>query len=90
MHGVDLLAGLDVDKHVRIFDGEVPIAVLGGKLDGVALSVAVHLFGTGPQMAADPIAVRVACRDRLDGDGGIETDTSSTLSRRRRRGSIGG
>ena len=48
MHRVHLLAGLDVDKHVRIFDGEVPIAVLGGKLDGVALSVAMHLFGTGP------------------------------------------
>lgn len=48
MHRVHLLAGLDVDKHVRIFDDEVPIAVLGGKLDGVALSVAVHLFGTGP------------------------------------------
>ena len=56
---VDPLPGLDVDKHVIVLDGPVPVVVLGGKLDGVALSVVVHLLGAGPQMTADPIAVFV-------------------------------
>ena len=78
VHWVDALPGLDIDEHVIVLDGAVPVVVLGGKLDGVALSVVVHLLGTGPQMTADPIAVFVPRGNRLDGDGGIETDASST------------
>ena len=80
VHWVDPLPGLDVDKHVIVLDGPVPVVVLGGKLDGVALGVVVHLLGTGPQMTADPIAVFVPRGDGLDGDGGIEADASSSTS----------
>ena len=78
VHWVDPLPGLDVDKHVIVLDGPVPVVVLGGKLDGVALSVVVHLLGAGPQMTADPIAVFIPGWDRLDSDGSIERDASSS------------
>lgn len=78
MHWVDTLTCLEVDEHVIVLDGAVPVVVLRGKLDGVALSVVVHLLGTGPQVTADPIAVFVPRRNRLHGDGSIETNASST------------
>lgn len=82
VHWVDPLTGLNVDEHVVVLDGLVPVVVLGGKLDRVALGVVVHLLGTGPQMAADPVAVFAPRGDRLDGDGGIEADASLSTSRR--------
>ena len=80
VHWVDPLPCLEVDEHVIVLDGPVPVVVLGGKLDGVALGVVVHLLGAGPQMTADPIAVFVPRGDGLDGDGGIEADASSSTS----------
>ena len=80
VHWVDALPGLDIDEHVTVLDGAVPVVVLGGKLDGVALSVVVHLLGACPQMTADPIAVFVPGWNRLDSDGSIERDASSSTS----------
>lgn len=80
VHWVDPLPCLEVDEHVIVLDGPVPVVVLGGKLDGVALGVVVHLLGAGPQMTADPIAVFVPRGDGLDSDGGIEADASSSTS----------
>ena len=82
VHWVDPLTGLNVDEHVVVLDGLVPVVVLGGKLDRVALGVVVHLLGAGPQMTADPVAVFAPRGDRLDGDGGIEADASLSTSRR--------
>ena len=80
MDGMNSLTGLGVNIHIRLLDGSLPVVVLGGKLDGVALGVEVHLFGTGPQVTADPVAVFVPRGDRLHSNGGIETHASSSTS----------